>query len=270
MFDCEVCNREFINFNAACQHMNALGHWGCEGCSVEFWSQNDAEDHMDDYGHRRPRFECEACDATFETFQAARYHMDANNHWRNHWCRSCKRGFQNENNLRMHLNSKVHKGDGLGCPFCRRAFTTATGIAHHLETGSCPNARNIDHASILRELRRRDPHHVITKKLLTHPSSTPTDTTVTPECWNGYGYECYICHSEFTTLRGLHQHVNSAVHRQKVYHCPGRTCHKEFTSLAGLFNHLESETCGTVRFDTVQRNVGHFLNGRSDNAIGFY
>jgi hypothetical protein len=68
-------------------------------------------------------------------------------------------------------------------------------------------------------------------------------------------------------LQGLNQHVNSSVHKEKAYHCPGRACAKEFTSLAGLFNHLESETCGAVRFDTVQRNVGGFLSGQ--RRIGF-
>ena len=153
------------------------------------------------------------------------------------------------------------------CPFCQRPFTTATGVIHHLETGSCPKARNLDHATILAEIRRRDPHHVIVKKLLTYPSSTPTITTVTSACWNGNGYECYLCHREFRTLRSLDQHVNSPTHRQKVYHCPGRNCAREFTALAALFNHLESETCGTMRFDTVQRKMGDLLTGRK--AISF-
>lgn len=52
-----------------------------------------------------------------------------------------------------------------------------------------------------------------------------------------------------------------------VYHCPGRMCTKEFRALAALFSHLESETCGAVRFDVVQRNVGGLLTGRK--RIGF-
>lgn len=220
---------------------------------------------MEDYGHSLP-FECEACNDRFATSQLARSHMDSANHWRIHWCDTCERGFQNATNLQMHLNSRTHRGSNLACPFCRRSFTTATGISAHLEAGACPNARNLNHGTILAEIRRRDPSHAITKKLLTYPGSTTT--TVTSACWNGDGFECYLCHREFNSLRGLHQHVNSAAHRQNVYHCPGRSCFKEFTALAGLFNHLESETCGAMKFDTVQRNVGNFLTGRK--TISFH
>lgn len=69
-------------------------------------------------------------------------------------------------------------------------------------------------------------------------------------------------------MKGLNQHVNSAAHSQKVYHCFGRGCGREFARLAGLFNHLESETCGAARFESVQRNVGGFLTG-GQRAIGF-
>jgi hypothetical protein len=132
-------------------------------------------------------------------------------------------------------------------------------VAHHLETGSCPRAANLNRDTILTEIRRRDPNHMITKKLLTYEPSS--EITITDHCWNGHGFECYICHREFGSARALQQHVNSPTHKQKVYHCPGR-CTKEFVSLAALFNHLESESCGAMRFETVQRNVSNFLTGR--------
>ncbi|KAF9740250.1 hypothetical protein PMIN06_007053 [Paraphaeosphaeria minitans] len=254
MFECDTCYREFVNAYAAEQHMNALNHWNQDHSpSLQDGYYSDDDD---------PGFECEACMAVFDSFAKARQHMDAYNHWRQHWCNSCEKGFQNENNLRQHLNSKIHRGSNMLCPFCNRSFATATGLVHHLEAGSCPQARGVNHATILEQIRRVDPHHVLTKKLLTYPSSTPNHTTATSATWNGYGFECYMCHREFGGLGALNQHVNSPAHRQKVYHCPGRACSKEFTALAGLFNHLESEVCGSVRFEAVQRNVGNFLNGR--------
>lgn len=60
----------------------------------------------------------------------------------------------------------------------------------------------------------------------------------------------------------MNAHVNSPAHKEKVYHCPGRACSREFKALAALFNHLESETCGTVKFEAVQRNVGGILSGQ--------
>lgn len=164
----------------------------------------------------------------------------------------------------QHLNSNIHRGSNITCPFCKRCFTTATGVAHHLETGSCPNARAVDRDTILNAVRRRDPHHLITKKLLTYPSSTSSSIEATAALYNEYRgcYECYLCHKGFGSLSGLNQHVRSPVHKQNAYHCPGRACGREFKALAGLFNHLESETCGAVRFEAMQRNVGSFLSGR--------
>jgi hypothetical protein len=166
------------------------------------------------------------------------------------------------------MTSSIHRGTPLSCPFCKRAFTTATGVTTHLESGSCPNATSLNHATILQEIRKRDPNHLITKKLLTYPTST-SSITATAAAWNGYCYECYLCHRGFGSLTALNQHVNSPAHvsKDKVYHCPGRGCPREFSRLASLFNHLESETCGAVKFESVQRNVEGFLTGK--RLIGF-
>ncbi|KAH7139334.1 hypothetical protein B0J11DRAFT_41243 [Dendryphion nanum] len=262
MAECETCSRTFVHMQAARQHMDAVGHWACEMCDDEFWTEEAAEEHMDDEGHWAPKHECEACNRCFYTANEARKHMDAKNHWREHWCSGCERGFQNENNLRQHLNSSIHRGSNISCPFCKKGFVTATGVAHHLERGSCPNAPNVNHETILREIRKRDPNHLITKKLLTYHDSSFATLEPTDHCWNGSFWECYLCHGEFKEWHGLKQHLNSPKHRQKTYHCPGKvSCGKEFTSLAALFNHLESESCGAMRFETVQRNVGGILSG---------
>jgi hypothetical protein len=109
---------------------------------------------------------------------------------------------------------------------------------------------------------------MITKKLITY-HETPSSIMATLASYNhnsGF-YECYLCHKGFRELKSLDAHVNSPAHKEKVYHCPGRGCDKDFRALAPLFNHLESEACGAVRFDAVQRNVGGFLSG--NRLIGF-
>lgn len=166
------------------------------------------------------------------------------------------------------MNSSKHRGNNITCPFCKRGFATATGVTHHIETGSCPKARSLNRDTLLTEIRRRDPKHVITKKQLTyHP--TDSNTTATGASYNPHSglYECYICHKGFRELKSLNNHVNSPAHKERVYHCPGRMCGREFSALAALFNHLESEACGSVRFDDVQENVGGILSGR--RMIGF-
>ena len=91
--------------------------------------------------------------------------------------------------------------------------------------------------------------------------------SATDAAWNGWEWECYLCHRGFGTVRALDQHLNSSVHRQKTYHCPKPACGREFTALAGLFGHWESESCGFMRFEKVQGRVGDVLSG--GRLIGF-
>lgn len=79
--------------------------------------------------------------------------------------------------------------------------------------------------------------------------------------WNGYGYECYLCHGVYRSLSDLNRHIQHGPHREKIYHCPKRICGRDFVNLAGLFQHLESETCGVVRFKDVQRGAVEMLRG---------
>lgn len=147
------------------------------------------------------------------------------------------------------------------CPFCKVGFTSASGVSHHLETGSCPNARGMDRDSIYRELRRRDPNGSFTQNLIGWHGETNVQTIATDRSWNGQAFECFLCDKEFRQLSHLNQHLSSPAHAQKYYHCPKAGCAKEFVSLAAMFNHLESESCGFIRFEKVQQNVNQFLAG---------
>lgn len=70
-------------------------------------------------------------------------------------------------------------------------------------------------------------------------------------------------------MKGLDQHLKSPTHLREIYHCPNRArCGAQFKTLAGMFNHLESESCGFIRFDGVQRNVVPILAG-NQRLIGF-
>ena len=120
---------------------------------------------------------------------------------------------------------------------------------------------------IYKTVKTRDPGGLVTKKLLTYPEFD-TQNIATAAAWNGYNYECYLCHRLYNTLQSLNQHLTSPTHSEKLYHCPNRACAREFVILAALFNHLESESCGFVRFEKVQENVHEFITGRQ-KLIGF-
>ena len=282
MYECDTCVRCFASQRAVSQHMNDLDHWGpryeCETCDREFNSQRACDQHMDALDHWGPQHECEVCTHRFYSQDAADEHMDKYGHWE-HYCKDCRRHFQNENCLNMvrtfnscfrpglvvqstynsqHLKSRVHRGQDIRCPFCNAEYTTGSGVAHHLETGACPKARGLNRETLHQEIRRRDPHGLMTKNLLEWNKETTWSST---QAWNGSGYECYLCHRAFAAQRMLDQHLASPKHKEKIYHCPSRTCPKDFNSLAGLLNHLESESCRFMRFESVQKQVGAMIAG---------
>lgn len=162
---------------------------------------------------------------------------------------------------RKHLNSSTHRGKHILCPFCKAAYTTATGLSHHLESASCPRASNVNHRSIFQAISQRDPRGLLTNKLLTYPE-TDMQSIATCASWNGSKYECYLCHRGYGTLRALNQHLNSPAHSEKLYHCPNRSCNGQFVRLASLFNHLESESCHFMRFEKVQQQVHNLVTGK--------
>ncbi|BDD60218.1 hypothetical protein MPDQ_002813 [Monascus purpureus] len=138
-------------------------HFKCETCTREFRSQNAVNQHMSSLGHWAPKISCETCSEKFHTQGAADEHMEGLGHCKN-YCRECRRGFMNENSLKMHLNSRIHRGSNIPCPFCKTDFTTASGLAHHLERASCRQAPGLNRETILQIVRERDPHGVITRK----------------------------------------------------------------------------------------------------------
>ncbi|KAB8067134.1 zinc finger protein [Aspergillus leporis] len=271
--ECDTCYKTFRSQNAANQHMNRAGHWAptfeCDTCSKTFRSQNAANQHMNSTGHWGPRVECETCDSKFFTARDANRHMRAEFHFRD-YCHLCDRSFQSNNGLRMHLNSHVHRGRNIPCPFCRANYTTASGLTHHLETASCPNAPKLNRNTILRMIRERDPNGTITNQQIGWHDEETSRYSATNQAFNGDDWECYLCHRLFRTVKALNSHLNSPAHQRNVYHCPNTRarCGKQFRTLAGLFNHLESESCSFMRFEKVQKQIGNVLRGRNLIAFG--
>ncbi|KAI1148929.1 hypothetical protein F4825DRAFT_432329 [Nemania diffusa] len=264
---CGTCHRTFGSWHAREQHMDALAHeqypsstFSCYSCPYTFRTQSGAQEHMRLANHYQ--YLCNFCNLTQPTQDAIKEH-EAEAHF---WCFDCERGFQSSNNIKMHLNSRVHRGSTITCPWCKSTYTTAAGLAHHLETGSCPKATHLNRDELYKHVRHLDQDGLIANKLIGWQGSTIYEAT--KRAWNGKYYECYFCHRLFNYLDSLNQHLQSPAHQQKLYHCPNRIhCKKEFTTLAGVCNHLESESCSAMRFETVQRHFQGIL-GR-DRLIGY-
>jgi hypothetical protein len=175
----------------------------------------------------------------------------------------------------QHLNSKVHRGSRVPCLFCSASYTTASGLVHHIEMGSCPRAPNLNHATVLRMIRERDTHGLITNPAIGWDSEqgeeeTGTRYEATSLAFNGAHWECYLCHRGFVSAAALTGHLNSPAHAAQAYRCPNRPrCRREFTTLAGFFGHLESESCRFMRFERVQHQVGDVLRGNMLLTAGY-
>ncbi|CAN8095931.1 unnamed protein product [Discula destructiva] len=207
---------------------------------------------MRDTGHCA--HECNLCYSTFPT-AAEQAHHEKYSHY---YCEDCDRTFQSLNNLEMHLKSRIHLGTNIVCPFCAAQYTTASGLTHHLERGSCPNAPQMDRDTLYKFVRSKDSAGTISKKLLGWNGTSDT-YEATDRAWNGRCYECYFCHQGFSALQSLNQHLASPAHQQALYHCFNISCRREFTTLGALISHLESERCGATRFENVQRGIDDFI-----------
>ncbi|KAK4112878.1 hypothetical protein N656DRAFT_731338 [Canariomyces notabilis] len=259
-YECGTCGKVFpAGWRARENHCRATGHeppdFECERCPRWFRSWQACFQHMSAKNHFA--LECHICDETWPTEEDRTTHENEDHYY----CADCDRNFRNYNNLKMHLQSRIHRGEQMACPFCKRCFTTSTGVAHHLESSACPNAPHINRDTVYQVIRSRDPHGAISKKLLTWQGSDQTRYEATGRSWNGCAYECYFCHREFGKLQSLTQHLNSPAHQQELDHCPNRACRMDFKTLASVINRLESESCGFMRFEAVQGKMGNVLRG---------
>ena len=229
MFACGDCGKYFpAGWRARENHCNATGHsrpaFECDTCDKVFKGSAAKDFHMDHWNHYA--WVCNECGETWPSESKLKHHQ-AEEH---HYCADCDRYFQSYNNIRMvsllspglpspskcradrrvqHLNSRTHRGQNIQCPFCRTAFTTATGVTHHLERGRCPEAPGLNRDQIYKIVRAKDPNGIITKNLIGWYPESDSYYEATARAWNGYGYECYFCHREFHMLNSLNQHLNS-------------------------------------------------------------
>lgn len=110
--------------------------------------------------------------------------------------------------------------------------------------------------TMLQMVRMRDPNGLITNKQLGWYDERHIGFEASNQAFNGYLWECCLCHRKFETRHGLNMHLNSPRHQQRSYHCPNFRCGREFVSLAGLFNHLESESCAFMRSKRYRHMLG--------------
>ncbi|KAK3388597.1 hypothetical protein B0T20DRAFT_98610 [Sordaria brevicollis] len=261
---CYTCDQSFYDDEDLREHLSDYSwheaqhdyaRYGCNTCLATFNSDAARWQHMNAKGHAG--YECGVCDNRYRTQKACTDHeVEYHN-----YCADCDKFFQNVNNIKMHLNSRTHRGQPMECPFCRNNFTTATGLTHHLESSGCRNAPSLNRDRIYQIIRQKDPSGVISKNLIgwTGGESNPNRYKATDRAWNGRAWACALCSRVCTTREGLDKHLNSPAHYSILYHCPNNNCPSEFKTLAAIINHLESESCRFMGFDAVQKKMGQVV-----------
>lgn len=161
-----------------------------------------------------------------------------------------------DSNMAQHLTSGWHRTFTTFCPFCGSSFLKASILMSHLESGYCSHAPGLDHHSILWLVRNCDDTGVIINNQADWLHSGSLDSA-SPE--TGEGYKCFTCYRTFQSPLQLQAHLrfpmdHPEARNPRVYRCLDRSghCDKAFVSLAALFKHLETQSCGTMSFDTVQ------------------
>lgn len=98
---------------------------------------------------------------------------------------------------------------------CKNRFATATGVTHHLESGSCSGARGLSRTQIYKFVRSKDPNGLVTKSLIGW-SGSDDKYEADERSWNGHAYECYFCHRQFRHLSSLNQHLQSPTRKLNI------------------------------------------------------
>ncbi|KAF8899322.1 hypothetical protein BD779DRAFT_1617033 [Infundibulicybe gibba] len=257
---CPDCDRAFQTFHGLKEHwVQSPHHDYCQYCNQHFYDSEELEDHYED-----SHYYCHSCRRVFRN----KYGLDE--HYRqspvHHYCVSCDRLFQSENNLNAHLNSSIHRPKDVICPGCQQGFVSRSAMLLHLEAGTCRSGLN--RTIINRAVQQLDRNHIITdpSRLLT--GSSDVNYSATEVAWNGYNYECYLCHNTYRTLSALNQHLASPRHQAKIYICPLSTCKLRYSTLSGLCQHIESERCGVSKFKPVQNVMNNLVSGM--NRIAYH
>lgn len=145
---------------------------------------------------------------------------------------------------------------GLGCG---RSFVSHADLTLHYESGTCPSGAT---RRVLNDfVVRSDRNNVVTNpaRLIAGPSRQPEVVSLraTVAAWNGYAFECILCHKNYHSLPALNAHLNSPAHADKIFRCPTQYngCNTEFSTLSGLLQHVERSSCGVTMFQRQIRNV---------------
>ncbi|KAI0320974.1 hypothetical protein OF83DRAFT_1168819 [Amylostereum chailletii] len=239
-------------------YVQSSEHAYCQHCDTHYRTHDGLFQHA-----QQSHFACTSC----RSFYATHVRLIAHKKQQHHYCSSCDRIFESASNLASHLASSKHTPRTIRCPArgCERAFPTMSALIAHAESDS--RAGGLTRAYVNRYIVERDRTNLITNpsRLIGGPGGyrPPTTTTMwaTDRSWNGWEWECVLCHRTFAAKDALNKHLQSPRHAEKIYRCPGTSCRAEFAALSALVRHVEDEGCDVKRFVQVQGAIDGLVHG---------
>ena len=107
--------------------------------------------------------------------------LEKHDHEVHDYCTGCGRGFQNQNNLQQHLNSKQHRPSNVICPGrgCNKVFISVAALSLHFESSTCASGMTRKQLDSL--VVRADRNHIITNpdRLICGPGGYEAPNTTT-------------------------------------------------------------------------------------------
>ncbi|KAF2723363.1 hypothetical protein K431DRAFT_292737 [Polychaeton citri CBS 116435] len=300
-------------------HSCKLGYYCCD-CNREFGDAQALEQHNRDKTHHSPALRgivrplqpstkqpklckatayCKACKHDFKNAESLQQHMDSPRHrpLSDLTCplsKDCRQKFTTPSALIHHAESgRCRSG-------IDRATLNALIIQHDQQNAitrkQCASAGRV-HEPPPNELR--EPGHIKNSarrssdacslasewSFVTSSSEMILTPSASSEGSSMDGKEYFACplcpdRHPFTSVGDLHQHLLSAAHAPKIFHCPvgldtskkakgkeGKKCKsKDFSTLSGLTQHIEAGACkgGKSGFKTALKYVERELG-----ALGF-
>ncbi|KAF2198994.1 hypothetical protein GQ43DRAFT_421233 [Delitschia confertaspora ATCC 74209] len=271
---CTVCGLHFDTHTAFEDHQAGLhaSEFKCCDCNITFSDVGTLKGHIASCAHQKPVENPSSHQVSIQ--------QDEEN-----TCKDCEKTFSNREALLQHRQSVKHKPlSDLKCPLgkgCSGRFMTPSALLQHLESGNCHSG--MDRHEIFRMVQSCDADHVIHSPSHLHTRNSfrspdietpafPSDGSLSP--WSLLEtssmdvdhtgglqalteLKCSLCppkRKPFAKAKDLEQHLNSAAHCAKIYHCPSsifsatnvqkqHVKERQFSTLSGLTQHMENGAC---------------------------
>ncbi|GAA5996553.1 hypothetical protein JCM5350_002191 [Sporobolomyces pararoseus] len=259
---CQRCNLDFEDQPSLDNHFHhSSSHHVCGICSIDFDYSGELDHHL-----RTEHWSCFMCGMAFSTENLLLNHQTSSHPY----CATHRRAFRNYHDLNQHLNSSAHlpsnielvrvQIDNQVAQFDRQNLITNNTTA---SSGRPPSRRITSGSS---SSNRYSPY--------SNTRSTPVVSNLaTNASWNPstQSFECFFCHSLFSSLSALNQHLSSPRHQYEtfrqlptnklLYKCPNSNCTRNFLALSGLVQHVEFGHCGVRQFRGVMNTIENVMGG---------